>query len=505
LKTATLHYLAITTLSAACGLVVEITAGRMIAPYLGMSLYTWTAIIAVVLAGFSAGHWIGGRIAEWPAAACRAGVAWSLLLAGLTAALTLVLIRVVAPPVIGLGFGPVPTILLLTTVLFFLPSLFVGIPSPALTKLALDGEPEHTGHILGTFYAAGAIGSIFGTLAAGFLFISWLGTIGTILTVAALYAVMAFTLFLPLRAPNARTQALSGFVALVVGGLAIAVAGQRSAAFQSPCEVESDYYCIRSADLTGPGGVTMRSMVLDHLEHGINVREQPTMLVSPYVEAQDSLARIHSGKRSPFRSFFIGGGAFTLPRAWLAARPDAEIVVAEVDREVTRFARQYLWLPADTRLTVDHRDARASLAAQPAGTFDVVIGDAFHDISIPQHLVTREFFAEAHARLASDGIYLMNVVDSLARPRLALSIVRALRESFPVVEVWRSNQTGDRATLVIAGLRAPTPFARLPSRVQRGLAFERLAKDELAQLERTLAPLLLTDNFAPVDRLMAAQ
>ena len=57
-------YLLITSLSAACGLVIEIVAGRMIAPYLGMSLYTWTAIIAVVLAGFSAGHCIGGWIAE---------------------------------------------------------------------------------------------------------------------------------------------------------------------------------------------------------------------------------------------------------------------------------------------------------------------------------------------------------------------------------------------------------------------------------------------------------
>lgn len=47
----------------ASSLVGEIVAGRMIAPYVGMSLYTWTAIIAVVLAGFSAGHWWGGRVA----------------------------------------------------------------------------------------------------------------------------------------------------------------------------------------------------------------------------------------------------------------------------------------------------------------------------------------------------------------------------------------------------------------------------------------------------------
>ena len=49
--------------SSAGGLIIEIVAGRLLAPYVGMSLYTWTAIIAVVLAGLSVGHWIGGALA----------------------------------------------------------------------------------------------------------------------------------------------------------------------------------------------------------------------------------------------------------------------------------------------------------------------------------------------------------------------------------------------------------------------------------------------------------
>src|SRR3546814_20777336 len=53
---------------AAASLVVEIVAGRMLAPYLGMSLYTWTVVIAVVLAGFSLGHCAGGSLAERSAA-----------------------------------------------------------------------------------------------------------------------------------------------------------------------------------------------------------------------------------------------------------------------------------------------------------------------------------------------------------------------------------------------------------------------------------------------------
>src|ERR671924_510051 len=48
-----------------CLLVLELVAGRILAPTVGVSLYTWTAVIGVVLAGLSLGNWIGGKIADW--------------------------------------------------------------------------------------------------------------------------------------------------------------------------------------------------------------------------------------------------------------------------------------------------------------------------------------------------------------------------------------------------------------------------------------------------------
>ena len=51
-------------LNAAGAMVVEITAGRLLAPYFGMSLYTWTTIIGIVLAGLTVGHWLGGALAD---------------------------------------------------------------------------------------------------------------------------------------------------------------------------------------------------------------------------------------------------------------------------------------------------------------------------------------------------------------------------------------------------------------------------------------------------------
>ena len=50
----------ITFIASFCILVIEIVAGRILAPFVGVSLYTWTSIIGVVLAGISIGAYLGG-------------------------------------------------------------------------------------------------------------------------------------------------------------------------------------------------------------------------------------------------------------------------------------------------------------------------------------------------------------------------------------------------------------------------------------------------------------
>ena len=87
--------LAITILaSSACGLIIEIVAGRLLAPVFGMSLYTWTSIIAVVLAGLSVGHWIGGNLTRghFVKRAQFIKIGYALFLSSLTSLLILLLL-----------------------------------------------------------------------------------------------------------------------------------------------------------------------------------------------------------------------------------------------------------------------------------------------------------------------------------------------------------------------------------------------------------------------------
>lgn len=491
-------------LGSAGGMVVEIAAGRMLAPYVGMSLYTWTAIIAVVLAGLSVGHWIGGRLAG-PNMTRTAGEWWvavSFAGAALTALASLVLMRLLAGWLMPVGLGTVPLIVAMATGAFLLPSLAVGVVSPVLTKLAVDLAPSQTGAIIGRMYALAASGSILGTLASGYLFISWVGSFGTIWVVSGLYAVLALVLGILAR----RWVPLVPGIA--TGVIIVLMVGQGTRAFHSPCLVESDYYCIRVEDFSTQTGRESTLMVLDHLAHSMNDRERPDLLYSPYVHGVAELLKMRSGGGRPASAFFVGGGGYSLPRAWAAQGPGGHYVVAEIDPAVTRIAADHMWLDTEAPgLEILHQDARMALAAQPLNTrYDVIFGDAFHDISIPAHLASREFAELVHDRLSREGLYLVNVVDRGNDPRFLFSFVRTLATVFPVVEVWvEREEIGNpgRVTFVVAAGSEASPTGLLRStggidREWRRWPWENLKK----RLDLSAVP-ILTDDFAPVDRLLA--
>lgn len=495
--------------SAACGLIIEIVAGRLLAPYVGMSLYTWTAIIAVVLAGFSIGHWIGGALAGPSVDAARGSrrIAVALGLAALSSLGSLVLLRLTAGALMGSGLTPIPLIIVLSTVLFLAPSLFVGIVSPILTKIAVDADPGHHGRVIGRMYALGTLGSIAGTLAAGYVFISWIGSTGTVIAVAATYGVLALGFAL------ADTLRVVLVVVLATGSSALYTVGSDVRAFTSPCSIESDYFCIRIDDFTAQSGRASTLMALDHLVHSINDRDDPGLFYSPYIHFVDEVTRLRFNRAyrpadASLSAFFIGGGGFTLPRAWSASYPNADLVVAELDPQVTRAAAGAMWLdPQSPGLAIHHQDARPLLQSLPSEPrFDVVFGDAFHDISIPPHLVTREFHREIVKRLKPDGFYILNAVDNGADPRFLFSLVKTLRDDFGVVEVWaEKGEMGaqGRVTFIVLASERPTGVKVVNATNGIPRTWLQWPTDDLMARIEDSGSIRLTDDFSPVDRLMA--
>ncbi|MCA9871982.1 MAG: fused MFS/spermidine synthase, partial [Anaerolineae bacterium] len=156
--------------SSACIMILELVAGRIVAPYVGVSLYTWTTIIGVVLAGISLGNYLGGRLADrWPSTRL---LGLLFLAAGMTSFIVLTVDR------LGVRLPPgsiVIQIVVLVTALFFIPCAILGAISPVVAKLAVR-DLATTGTTVGKIYAAGTLGSIVGTFATGFVLISRFGT-----------------------------------------------------------------------------------------------------------------------------------------------------------------------------------------------------------------------------------------------------------------------------------------------------------------------------------------
>ncbi|MGP6088884.1 fused MFS/spermidine synthase [Antarctobacter jejuensis] len=476
----------------AASLVVEIVAGRMLAPYVGMSLYTWTSVIAVVLAGFSVGHWWGGVLAGRPLKKSLTDTGWALFGAALTTALAAQALRLTAGPILDAAPGPVWGIAGLTLAAFFLPSFFAGAPAPVLTRAALAiGAAQ--GRALGAMFAAGAVGAIAGTLLAGFLFISWLGSSATLAVVTGVYGLGAL-LCMGLARSLGPLAMVAAFTTAIVSAASLMA--------PNPCSVESRYFCLTVSDVSADPKRPAKALILDHLVHGISARDLPQVMFTDHAAMLDALARLRAPEPA-FSSFHIGGGNYALPRAF-ADRGLTRITVAEIDPDVTRLAADAFWFdPAGA--TILHQDARMALR-NDSTRYDVIIGDAFTDTAVPQHLVTREFFELVHSRLTPGGSYLMNVIDYADRLEAVGSLIATLREVFPEVELWteaRRPDPGERVVMVIAAGAAPSEADSFVVPSPDRTRFAALAPAFVDQI--AARGLILTDDYAPIDRLVGAR
>ncbi len=478
----------------ASSLIVEIVAGRMIAPYVGMSLYTWTAIIAVVLAGFSVGHWWGGRIAALDTARALRVTGWTMVAAACTTAGATLLLRAFAGPVVEAFTHPLAAITTLSALAFFLPSLFAGVPAPILTVAAMRGR-DRSEQALGAMFAAGAVGAIAGTLLAGFLFVPWIGSVKTLVVITVVYAIAALICFrLGQTVPR-------GYVASV-SGIAVAFAiGAGALALPSVCDRESSYYCIRTVALSDNPDDPVNLMVVDHLAHGISARKAPRVMFTEHAAMLDALPRMRMG-RTDFTSFHIGGGTYSVPRAW-ADRGIGDITIAEIDPAVTEIAVDQFWF-APAAATILHGDARVALKRSKQ-TFDVIVGDAFTDIAAPEHLVTRQFFELVSRRLSPDGVFAMNLIDNVDRLDALAAVLVTLRDVFASVEVWTAAgppRPGERRVFVLLASGSDSPVSAVDTRTPELSRFQVLGDAFVETILQEKNARILTDDHAPLAYLM---
>jgi predicted membrane-bound spermidine synthase len=491
-----------------CTLVIELVAGRILAPYVGVSLYTWTSIIGVVLAGISAGAWAGGWLADRRPRESTLG--WLLLASGAAAMLIVPASAVLAADegwlsTAGIATTLVQRVVVLSFLLFFLPAFLLGTISPVAVKLAVMNL-ETAGSVVGKIYAFSTLGAIAGTYVTGFWLVAAFGTRATILGVGVTLLLTAILLGGILN----RRVALGTAAVVITAALAAPFAlrslpppgAQRPLAAHETGTLhfeESQYYTIRvERSLREDTAAPLHELHLDHLIHSYSDPADPAFLSYGYLQVFNELVRQRPGYGDPLRLLFIGGGGYTLPRLLERSRPDASIDVVEIDPAVTRVAKRWFGVPAETRIRSFNEDARW-FAMRRGRPYHLIFLDAFNDLSVPYHLTTREFTSMLDRLMTPDAILAVNVIDDWEVGRFLASYVRTLQDVFGAGNVAvLLEDPGDleagRSTFVV--IASPSP---LPRTAERHV----IAGADLDLYVQRRNGIVLTDDFAPVDNMLA--
>lgn len=404
---------AIVFLTGACSLIIEIAAMRILAPYFGNTIFTTSSVISVVLGALSLGYFAGGRLSE--KAKGDKLFYWVILLAGGVTAAIEILSGWLLPAFgyrLGAGWGP----LVCSLALFFGPSVFLGMVSPLGIKVHGTINPGGgAGKIAGDIFFWSTAGSIAGSLAAGFWLIPVWGVSRIVIGAgAALLLLGGWGLRNPIFLVLAVAVGLAGRWQLVTDGTVYDKDGQ--------------YGRITIRDVSSEKG-KVRYLIQDrNTSSGMYVNTDE--LVFEYTKYYSVYRQF---KPEVDRALFLGGGAYSIPKAFLAEQPKAVIDVVEVEPEMARLGEVYFRVPKDARLRHRTADGRRWLATAP-DKYDLIFGDVYQTyLSVPAHMTTKEFFGLVRSRLTENGVFAANVIGSLAPvyPSFTFSEMRTFEEIFP--------------------------------------------------------------------------
>jgi spermidine synthase len=487
----------------ACSLILELVAGRILAPFIGVSLYTWTSIIGVVLAGISLGNYLGGRIADRAPRPQTLGVLF--LLSGLASLMVLALIQYVGARAVNLPVPLMARIIIVTAIVFFLPSLLLGTISPVVVKLTLKDLKE-TGATVGKIYAWSTLGSIIGTFATGFILISQFGTRVIVAGVAVVCILMALVF-----GQLWKRDKLPVTTALLLVFLGFGFWLNTRDAMASPYWKESNYYSIRFYNQAGDEQSAVRVLVLDHLVHSFVKLDDPTHLEYSYEKIYKDIVGYLSQTKPAMNVVFIGGGGYTFPRYMEAVYPKSNIEVIEIDPDVTRLNYEELGLSRNTRIVTHNMDGRMFFNDGDAikGKYDLVMGDAFNDLSIPYHLTTLEFDQKVRESMKPDAFFMVNIIDNPQRGDFLRPYVNTLKQVFPhvtVAAVGLGWQASAQNTLIVVASMVPLDADKMTDTLKQ-LGQDPITKvmseTEMSDYLKKGTDLILTDDHAPVDQLIA--
>jgi len=458
---------AVSCVSGATAMMLEIAWTRLLTTPLGGSTYAFTIMLAAFLIGIAAGARLFARLARrW--SPDRQGLAL-LQLATMGAGIAVLAAWRGMPYLVfrllgvsGESFLWLVVVQFLAAFLILLPpALLYGIGFPWLAALYAPDE-EGVGGRVGRLYAINTAGAIAGSLLAGFLLLPRIGSYGALAVALAATGTAGALLLRGWRRP----AALAGMALLLASAGALGLL-RHSSLDQMGLSLTWQY--VRSP-LSLSEAANLRDLL--YLEDGLNCtvtvtrREQNcTLQINGKVDASSSdtdmrtqvaLAALPLAMHpAPRRVLVIGFGAGVTTRV-AAIWPGVERVdTVEIEPAVLRAAPYFKEINGEvyrhprSRLIVD--DARHFLFTTRE-RYDVIISEPSNPwLAGVGNLFTSEFYREARARLTSGGILMQWVQGYQLLPEDLSLVARTMRGSFPRTALW----CGETHDFLLVGSQQP--------------------------------------------------
>ena len=382
---------------------VELGASRLLAPYFSSSQIVWTIIIGTIMIAMALGNIYGGKSADKNPNPDK--LYGRILFAAVWIALIPVLGKYIILGISAVVIFTVSTNFLIWAafaacmIVFVFPLFLLGTVTPSLAKYTVDSLDD-SGRTVGTLGAFNTIGSIIGTFVPTFISIPAVGTSVTFLIFAGILLVLGLIYFI-----SKKSGAVKSTVATILFLICCFLGSSGSFAFWEKglaYEGESvyNYLQVRDEDRR----VILSTNVLFGVQSVLIKEQGLTGMYYDYAMA----APLMTERKSPNECevLILGMGTGTYATQCSRYFGDMSIEGVEIDDKITYLARNYFELPEEVPVTT--YDGRAFLNVIDK-KYDVIMVDAYQDITIPFQMSSVEFFSLVKEHLNPGGIMVVNM------------------------------------------------------------------------------------------------
>lgn len=382
---------------------VELGASRLLAPYFSSSQIVWTIIIGTIMIAMALGNIYGGKSADKSPNPDK--LYGRILIAAVWIALIPVAGKYIVLGISALLIFTVNNNFLIIAafcacmVIFVFPLFLLGTVTPSLAKYSVNSLDD-SGRTVGTLGAFNTIGSIIGTFVPTFVTIPAVGTSITFLIFAGILIVLSVIYFVSSRV---------GYKKVIISGVI----------FVSCCVFgHGDSFAFWQKDLTYEGESIYNYLQVSEDDKQVSLSTNVLFGVQSVYMKDDTLTGLYYDyamaaplmvpDKNPdsMEVLILGMGTGTYATQCRKYFGDMNIEGVEIDEKITKLSRKYFALPDDINVTT--YDGRAFLNASDR-KYDVIMVDAYQDITIPFQMSSVEFFRLVKSHLNENGVMVVNM------------------------------------------------------------------------------------------------